>query len=161
MTATTPATLGPSELARRCGVSADTLRHYERKGVIARAVRGDNGYRRYPVDTVASVRLVQRALAVGFTLDELARVFAERDRGAPPCREVRELVARRLAELETRLRSLRTLRGELRRLLEAWDGTLARIPAGHPAHLLQTLASRPALDRDRIAPALARISKLR
>jgi DNA-binding transcriptional MerR regulator len=161
MTVTAPATLGPRELARRCGVSADTLRHYERKGVIPKAARGANGYRRYPADTVARVRLVQRALVVGFTLDELARVFAERDRGAPPCRSVRDLVARRLTELETRLRSLRALRGELRQLLAAWDGTLARVPAGQPAHLLQTLASRPALDPVRSAPSLARISKQR
>jgi hypothetical protein len=100
-------------------------------------------------------------LAVGFTLDELARVFAERDRGAPPCRSVRDLVARRLAELDARLRSLRALRGELRALLAAWDGTLASLPAGQPAHLLQSLARRPGLDRARTGPALAGISKQR
>jgi DNA-binding transcriptional MerR regulator len=161
MTVKAPETLGPRELARRCGVSADTLRHYERKGVIPRAARGANGYRRYPADTEARVRLVQRALVVGFTLDELARVFAERDRGAPPCRSVRDLVARRLAELDARLRSLRALRGELRALLAAWDGTLASLPAGQPAHLLQSLARRPGLDRARTGPALAGISKQR
>jgi DNA-binding transcriptional MerR regulator len=156
-----PSTLGPREVARQCGVSADTLRHYERKGVIPKAARGANGYRRYAAETPARVRLVQRALVVGFTLDELARVFAERDRGTPPCRSVRDLVARRLTELDARLRSLRALRGELRQLLAAWDGTLATTPAGRPAHLLQALARRPALDPDRTARRLAGISKER
>ena len=158
---TTVATLSPRDVARRCGVSTDTLRHYERKGVVPPASRGSNGYRRYPVDTVARVQLVQRALVVGFTLDELAGVLRERDRGAPPCRSVRDLVARRLAELEARLRSLRALRADLRRLVATWDVTLAGVPPGEPAHLLQTLAGRPAIERARGGARLARISNRR
>jgi DNA-binding transcriptional MerR regulator len=144
----TPA-LNPREVARQCGVSPDTLRHYERKGVLPAAARAANGYRRYAPDTVARVQLVQRALVVGFTLDELARVFRERDRGTPPCQSVRDLVARRLTELEARLRSLTALRHELRRLLTGWDDTLSRLPPGQPAHLLETLAGRPAIERTR------------
>lgn len=56
--------LSPSELAQRTGVSTDTLRHYERKGVLGIPARSQSGYRRYPPDAVAHVRLVQRALAI-------------------------------------------------------------------------------------------------
>ena len=58
------------ELAHRVGVSTDTLRHYERKGVLPRPRRGANGYRMYPASAVDRVTLIRRALAVGFTLDD-------------------------------------------------------------------------------------------
>lgn len=142
-----PDALAPRDVARECGVSVDTLRHYERKGLLPHPARTSGGYRRYPRDTVARVLLVQRALVVGFTLDELARVLRERDRGAPPCRGVRDLVARRLADLEERLRQLTALRGELRQILARWDCTLAATPDGQPAHLLHALVGNATLAR--------------
>src|SRR5437773_925083 len=93
--------LRSGELARQAGVSADTLRHYERKGLIARPRRSPNGYREYPASTLDRVRLIRSALAVGFTLDELARILKERDQGGAPCRQVRQLAAEKLAEVET------------------------------------------------------------
>jgi DNA-binding transcriptional MerR regulator len=145
MTGARTPTLAPSEVARQCGVSADTLRHYERKGLLPPPARSGNGYRRYPPDTVGRVLLVQRALVVGFTLDELARVLRERDRGEAPCRGVRDLVAARLADLDERLRQLTALRRELRQLVASWDRTLAALPAGQPAHLLQSLVGNAAI----------------
>jgi DNA-binding transcriptional MerR regulator len=140
-------TLSPSELARLTGVSTDTLRHYERKGVLGLPARSQGGYRRYPPEAVAHVRLVQRALAIGFTLSDLAAVLSERNRGGTPCHAVRTLVAERLAELETRLRDLTELRDELRILLREWDRRLARVPVGVQARLLDILADRPVIDR--------------
>jgi DNA-binding transcriptional MerR regulator len=139
--------LSPAELARLTGVSTDTLRHYERKGVLGVPARSQGGYRRYPPEAAAQVRLVRRALAIGFTLNDLAGVLSERNRGGAPCHTVRALVAERLAELETRLRDLTELRDELRILLREWDRRLARIPAGVQARLLDVLADRPAVDR--------------
>src|SRR5262245_18157671 len=81
--------LRPSELARLTGVSTDSLRVYERRGLLPRARRSANGYREYPPEAADRVRVLRRALAIGFTLDELRRVFSVRDRGGAPCREVR------------------------------------------------------------------------
>jgi DNA-binding transcriptional MerR regulator len=139
--------LSPSELARLTGVSTDTLRYYERKRVLGIPARSQGGYRRYPAEAADDVRLVRRALAIGFTLNDLAAVLSERNRGGAPCRRVRMLVAERLAELETRLSDLTELRDELRVLLRDWDGRLARIPAGAQARLLDVLADRPVVDR--------------
>ncbi|HEX8351559.1 MAG TPA: MerR family DNA-binding protein, partial [Pyrinomonadaceae bacterium] len=122
-------------------VSTDTLRHYERKGVLARPRRAANGYRQYPAGALARVLLVRRALAVGFTLDELARVLSVRDRGAAPCREVRALAAAKLAEVEERLAQLVELRDELRATLKDWDGRLAKTTDGGRAGLLESLAA--------------------
>jgi DNA-binding transcriptional MerR regulator len=138
--------LGPRALACETGVSTDTLRHYERKGLLGRIPRTTGGYRRYPPACVARVQLIQRALAIGFTLGELASVLGHRDRGGAPCRGVRTLVAERLGELETRLTALSALREDLRRLLAEWDERLAQTPPGRQARLLDMLAARPTLD---------------
>lgn len=132
------------ELACLCGVSTDTLRHYERKGVLPRPLRLGNGYRKYPANSVDRVRLIRRALAVGFTLDELARVLKARDRGQAPCREVRALAAEKLNDLESRLSEMLALRDELRATLVDWDGRLARKEAGQRAGLLDALAEQEA-----------------
>jgi DNA-binding transcriptional MerR regulator len=66
--------------------------------VLSPPARTDSGYRRYPPEAVARVRLVRRALTISFTLDELASVLSERDRGGAPCQRVRTLVTERLAE---------------------------------------------------------------
>ena len=79
--------LSPADVARICGVSADTIRHYERKGVIPGSERLANGYRRFPSSIVDRVRIIRSALTLGFTLDELASLLEERQNGAPPCRK--------------------------------------------------------------------------
>ena len=128
------------ELARLAGVSTDTLRHYERKGVLPAPRRAANGYRVYPAQALGRVRLVRRALGVGFTLDELALILKERERGGAPCRQVRTLAASKLTEVETRLSELVTLRDELRATLADWDSRLSRTNAGERAGLLDALA---------------------
>jgi DNA-binding transcriptional MerR regulator len=62
--------LRSGELAQLAGVSPDTLRHYERKGLLAAPHRSPNGYREYPASALDRVRLIRRALAVGFTLSD-------------------------------------------------------------------------------------------
>jgi DNA-binding transcriptional MerR regulator len=137
------------EAAALAGVSPDTVRHYERRGLLPAAPRTASGYRQYSRDSVKRIQLVQRALVIGFSLDELGQVLRERDRGGAPCRGVRMLVEQRLAALERQLEELASLRAELRSLIGEWDERLRGTPAGHRAHLLDTLAGRPAIDRVR------------
>lgn len=132
--------LRAGELAAACGVSTDTLRHYERKGVLA-ARRSHNGYREYPAGSLERVRLVRRLLGIGFTLDELAQILRIRDRGDAPCREVRALAAAKLAEIEARLRGLASVRDELRSILTDWDTRLADRVDGERAELLHSLVA--------------------
>jgi len=127
------------ELAELAGISTDTLRHYERKGVLAHPLRKANAYRQYSASALQRVRLIRRALAVGFTLDELAAVFNVRDHGGAPCAEVRKLAAAKLSEVETRLRETVDLRDELRAVLKDWDKRLAQRAPDQRAHLLESL----------------------
>jgi len=127
------------ELARLSGVSTDTLRHYERIGVLAKAPRTKSGYRQYPPSALDRVRLVRRAISVGFTLEELARVLRIRDKGGAPCRQVRDLALAKLEGVERRLGELVLIRDHLQMLLKDWDDRLARTAPGQRAGLLDSL----------------------
>ncbi|HYP27303.1 MAG TPA: heavy metal-responsive transcriptional regulator [Blastocatellia bacterium] len=134
--------LRAGELAKACGISTDTLRHYERKGVLPAPVRAPNGYRQYPAGALGRVRLIRRALALGFTLDELAGILKVRDRGGAPCRQVRELAEARLSEIEEQLRDLMGLRDDLRAILRDWDDRLSGREPGERTGLLESLGER-------------------
>ena len=127
------------ELAAALDVSCDTLRHYERKGVIRSPKRAANGYRLYSAETLQRLRTVRRALAVGFTLDELADIFRERDEGGAPCRTARALAGQKLADLDERLREIMALRKELRAIVQDWDARLADTDDGGKADLLASI----------------------
>jgi DNA-binding transcriptional MerR regulator len=134
--------LSSGELARLAGVSSDTLRHYERKGVLPRPKRLPNGYRAYPVGASDRIRLVRRALSVGFTLDELAEFLRARDGGNPPCRRVRALAAQKLADVEMQLVELTALRDQLGQLIEEWDRLLSASVTNEKAGLLESLSTK-------------------
>ena len=131
--------LRSSELARLAEVSPDTLRHYEQKGLLPEPGRSPNGYREYPPETCERVRLIRRAVALGFTLTEVARALALRDRGGAPCRSVRALAAGKLALVEGRLAELLAARDSLRAVLAHWDVLLDQAPEGARVGLLDAL----------------------
>jgi len=140
---------GPRDVARATGVSTDTLRHYERKGLLPSVTRTEAGYRRYSAATVERVLLIQRALVVGFSLADLKRVLSVRDRGGSPCQSVRALVGERLDGLNQRIEELLTLRDDLRLLLTEWDERLSKTAKGERANLLEDLGTRPVIERTR------------
>jgi DNA-binding transcriptional MerR regulator len=142
------------ELAKASGVSPDTLRHYERKGLLPFARRSSNGYREYSPRALDRILLVRRALAVGFSLDELAGILKVRDRGGAPCREVRAMAVSKLSELEIQLQELLALRDYLRKTVKHWDERLSKTDVGEQAGLLEALAKQ---DR----PELRRVSRVK
>src|SRR5688572_25329047 len=141
--------MGPREVAQATGVSTDTLRHYERHGLLPRVTRTAAGYRRYSAATVQRVLLIQRALVVGFSLADLKRVLGVRDKGGAPCGSVRDLVGERLHGLDRHIEQLTALREELRALLVEWDVRLTKTPEGQRAHLLEGLGSKSGIERTR------------
>jgi DNA-binding transcriptional MerR regulator len=127
------------ELARLAGVSVDTLHHYEAKGVLPGPERRANAYRAYPPKALDRVRLIRRALAIGFTLDELAEILTTRDSGGAPCRKVRRMVGEKLEQLEKRIEELIALRDQMKETIEEWDAALEQTSDGDRAHLLERL----------------------
>ncbi len=143
------------EAARRAGVSPDTVRYYERRGVLPRPVRTANGYRRYVDASVERILFVRNALRVGLTLKQIASFLRARESGRPQCREVRAAVARFVDDMDRQIAGMISSRAAIVEMLADWDTRLAVTPAGTPALLLATavpkgVSSRRAFEvRDR------------
>jgi DNA-binding transcriptional MerR regulator len=137
------------ELARLTGVSTDTLRHYERLGLLKRPVRTQGNYREYEPAARQRVELIQRALKIGFALRELKEIFAQRDSGSPPCRRVRDLLGAKMRQVDEQLRNLAALRTDLKQLRKQWDARLRRTKPGQAARLLESMGPRPSVKATR------------
>lgn len=113
-------TLTISKLAQQAGVGIDTVRYYERTGLIHEPSRRPSGYRDYPLDTVARLRFIRRAKALGFSLEEIAELLTLSTR-----RDVRAVKAKaqaRLDSVEQKIAELKRIRTGLRKLIEACPG---------------------------------------
>ena len=99
------------------GLSIDTLRYYERIGLLPRIVRDSGGRRIYDDEDLARLRFIQRVKRMGFSLAEIAALLEFRSTPLAAKGEVRALTEHKLAEIESHLREVENLRDELRNLL--------------------------------------------
>src|SRR4028119_2085828 len=98
------------EVSKRGGVSIEALRFYEKGGLLDRPSRTMSGYRVYGEDVLERIEFLKRAPALGFSLDEIRQIVDDARRGESPCDEVREIVRRRMEELDERLRGVHRYR---------------------------------------------------
>lgn len=110
------------ELARTVGVAAETLRYYERRGLVAPSRRSASGYRLYDGEARERLRFIRRAQALGFSLEEVAELLAISDNPEADAGEVKALTERRMADIEARLQDLERLRDGLRALSDRCPG---------------------------------------
>jgi MerR family transcriptional regulator, copper efflux regulator len=132
--------LKSGELARAAGVSVDTVRHYEKIGILPRAWRTASGYRVFPASAVERVLVVQRSLRIGFTLAELAEVLKTRDAGGAPCRRVHQLAQEKLKAIGADIAALKRTQRHLNKVLTDWEARMKRAGAGQKSHLLYSLS---------------------
>jgi DNA-binding transcriptional MerR regulator len=107
-----------SKVAREAGVAPDTVRYYEREGLIPPPARTSGGYRIYGEETIRRLRFIRGSQRFGLRLRDVKALLDVIDRGACPCGHASELVRSRLAEVDQQLADLRTLRADLVRLSE-------------------------------------------
>src|SRR5579863_2412527 len=131
--------LTTGRLAAATGVSADTIRHYEELGLLAKPIRTDSGYRLYTAECVPRVAIIRCALKAGFSLRELAGIFKERDAGGAPCRRVAALATEKIDGLEKKILELTQLHDWLLGTVDRWETRLRQTPPGKRAHLLESL----------------------
>ena len=112
------------ELGRRAGVNPKTIRYYEEVGLLPRAARLPSGYRQYGEEDAERLEFIRNGKALGVALEEIKEVLAFRDRGVSPCPYVLKLLDAKVKEIQGRIRGLRMLAEDLRRLQRA----AARIP---------------------------------
>jgi MerR family transcriptional regulator, copper efflux regulator len=110
-----------SQLAEQAGVGIDTVRYYERAGLLPEPPRRPSGYREYPPQSLQRLRFIRRAKALGFSLDEISGLLELSDKRSD-VEAVKRLAEQRLAEVESRLRELQRIRDGLRGLVKACPG---------------------------------------
>ncbi len=108
------------EVARRSGASRKALRIYETAGILPPSHRTPSGYRLYTADSLAVLSFLRQARRLGFTLGEIKRIVAIRRQGRSTCSHVRELVSRKVQEMDQQLKDLTEVRDSLRDLLADW-----------------------------------------
>ena len=110
------------DIAQLLGLTADTLRYYEKIGLLPRVGRNSAGLREYSERDVSRLRFIQRAQKMGFSLAEIAHLLAMRENPQQARDDVRTLTAAKLDEVEARLKELTLLRNEMRLLLNLCRG---------------------------------------
>src|SRR6478735_3536210 len=136
------------EVAERAGVNVETLRYYERRGLLPAPERTPSGHRRYDEETVRFLRAIKEAQAVGFTLSEIAEYLRAARRPGSPSEALRIRMARKIDEIDGRIASLRHMREQLARVVGCACSSLdhctcgvavlarrGQPPAAHPSRL--------------------------
>lgn len=108
-----------AELARIVGVSPDTVRYYERAGLLAPPARTAAGYRAYDPSAADRLRFIQGAQRLGLRLRDIVDLLVVRDTGVCPCEPAEQLLRRRLADLEAEMTRLAALRDQIVAMVDA------------------------------------------
>lgn len=116
------------DVTRLTGLSADTLRYYEKIHLLPPVHRTDSGVRRYDQHDLSRLRFILRAKSMNFSLEEIARLLEMRADPQHARDEVRELTHRKLQEVEQHMQGLDTLRRELTLLVNLCNGSAAGCP---------------------------------
>ena len=110
------------KLSKQTGVAVETLRYYERRGLLPPAERTASGYRLFRWDTAQRLRFIRRAQALGFSLDEIAELLSLSDNPSRSAREVKQLTRSKIADIEVRIRDLQRMKRGLAKLDETCSG---------------------------------------
>ena len=132
-------TLKIGQLAREAGLGVETVRFYERRGLIADPPRRASGYRQYPQETVARLRFIRRAKELGFSLNEIKELLDLRVSPEIPKVEVKRTALVKIADLEERIAMLERMKRALEEITAACSG---EVPAGS-CLILDALESGP------------------
>jgi len=120
-----------SDLARAADVTGETVRHYTREALLHPQRDPGNGYQLYDADDLNRLRFIQRARTLGFSLREVREILEHADHGDSPCPMVRDLLAERLPEIQSRIRELQALATRMEHALATWRDMPDGTPDGH------------------------------
>lgn len=109
-------------VARGAGLAIDTVRYYEREGLIEKPARTSSGYRQYPADAVARLRFIRQAKELGFTLSEIRELLALKVAPGKSCADIRARAEAKIADIEQRVAQLTRMKRALAKLAMACTG---------------------------------------
>jgi MerR family mercuric resistance operon transcriptional regulator len=110
--------LRTGQVAEQAGVNIQTLRYYERRGLLTEPIRSIGGHRLYPPDTVALLNVIKAAQRLGFTLDEVAEFLAA-GRRRHPTPDLRQRAIHKIAEIDAKIADLAAIRATLTEVVDA------------------------------------------
>ena len=110
------------QMARSAGASVETIRFYEREGLLEHPARSASGYRNYPPEAVARLRMIRQAKELGFSLNEIKELLALRVAPGKSCSDVRARAERKIADIDQRIAALKRMKAALARLAAACAG---------------------------------------
>lgn len=110
------------KVASDAGLSIDTVRYYEREGLLEKPGRTASGYRHYQSDAVSRLRFIRQAKELGFSLSEIRELFALRVASGKSCADVKARAEHKIADIDRRIASLKRVRGALLKLASACSG---------------------------------------
>ena len=110
-------------LAKQIGVNLETIRYYQRQGLIPEPPRLQSGYRVFPVESIERIRFIKQAQELGFSLKEVKELLNLRAEPHSSGADVRQKVEAKIADLDEKMKTLRIIRLELVQLREVCDGT--------------------------------------
>ena len=116
-----------SELAKNAGVNIETIRYYERLGLIQEPPRTESGYRIFPPEVIQRIRFIKRSQDLGFSLSEINKLLNMTESESFGCREVRQFASQKLKEIELKIRDLQSIKSVLQDLSN-------RCPGQGPVH---------------------------
>jgi len=117
-----------SDVAEQTGLSVDTLRYYEKTGLLKKVSRAPSGVRLYNNQDLSRLRFIQRAKTMSFSLDEIAKLLQMRENPGKAKKSVRQLTKDKLFEVEAHLKTLSTLKKELTLLVNLCTGSKEGCP---------------------------------
>lgn len=117
-----PQALTIGRLARDTGMNLETVRYYERQGLIPEPPRTRSGYRMYPAETSRRLRFIRRAKELGFSLTEIGELLSLRVRSGNARAQVRASAERKIADIEAKLRALQAMKKSLQKLTTECSG---------------------------------------
>lgn len=112
-----------SGLAREGGVGVETVRYYEKKGLLPKPPRTQSGYRKYPPDAARRIRFIRHAKELGFTLREIGELLSLRVSPDTPCSEIKKRARAKIQDIEGKLDSLSRMKSTLERLEKRCQST--------------------------------------
>lgn len=130
------------KLAKSAGVKTDTVRFYERSGLIARPERTAAGYRVYDEAALKRLRFIKKAQALGFSLDEVRRILSFLGSGAATCRCVISMAEATLSETAAKLEELQRFHDSLAHQLARWKRNSKSRAAAEFCALIESTAER-------------------
>ncbi len=115
-------TMTIGKLAQRAGVGVETIRFYERKGLIETPLRTASGYRQYSEAVVRRLQFIRRAKELGFTLNEIMELLSLKTSAGVTCASVKQKAEKKIADIDGKLRSLRRMKRALVDLTQTCNG---------------------------------------